>query len=122
MTVTEYLETQYREHKEKGEMALRYRVVPKIVCADGFNISVQGGTHSHYCSPRETCNFYQEVECGYPSEREETLMPYCECSSDPLQTVYGYVPIDIVEEIVKKHGGISLTPPTDRQTDKGEVT
>jgi hypothetical protein len=33
-------------------------------------------------------------------------MPYVDDDSKPLNTVYGYVPIDIVEEIVARHGGI----------------
>jgi len=105
MTVKEYLEITFEGRKE-------HEPRNKIVCNDGFNVSVQGGTHFHYCSPREHVNIYHEVELGYPSEVEEELMPYIDGDPtsddiDPLDNVYGFVPIDLVESIIEKHGGIN---------------
>ena len=34
----------------------------------------------------------------------ELINKYAECE-DYTQTVYGYVPIEIVEELIEKHGG-----------------
>lgn len=99
MTVKEHLEQTYEPNN-------KYTVRKAIKCVDGFTLSVQGGTHTHYCTPREHCNYYVEVECGYPSSKEELLMPYAEDESNPTKTVYGYVPIEVVEQIVIKHGGI----------------
>lgn len=99
MTVKEYLESTY---KEDDKYALRKR----IYCNDGFNISVQGGNVGNYCDPREHCNYYFKVECGFPSAEEELLMPYAENKEEPTETVYGYVPIEVIEEVIKKHGGI----------------
>lgn len=98
MNVKEYLESTYtgKDHNIRR----------RIICKDGFSISVQGGTTGHYCHPRECCNIYQEVECGYPSAVEKTLMPYQDGTGNPLESVYGYVPIEIIDEIIKKHGGI----------------
>ena len=58
-----------------------YRVVPPIVCNDGFQISVQAsnghhchdatGTNDHYWNRAKGVPPYRSVECGYPSERPE---------------------------------------------------
>ena len=84
-----------------------YKPSPRLVCADGFNMSVQASRFT-YCSPREDDAFpYTAVEVGFPSEREETLMPYAEDSDKPTDTVYGFVPVVVVEAIIEKHGGIA---------------
>ena len=82
------------------------QVRPRICCKDGFSISVQGGTEFHYCTPRYHCNQYIEVELGFPSAADSLLEGYAEDPSDPIGTVYGYVPIEVVENLVEKHGGM----------------
>lgn len=78
----------------------------RIVCNDGFEISVQANEFA-YCKPRKTDNdFYYEVECGFPSEKPDLIMEYAENSESPTDTVYGYVPIELVEELIASHGGI----------------
>jgi len=80
--------------------------IPKLTCNDGFQLSVQASKY-HYCEPREDAlPFYSLVEVGYPSEEEPLLMPYVEEKSNPLQTVYGYVPSEVVAEVITKHGGL----------------
>jgi len=98
MEVVEFLERTYT-----GE---NYSTRERIVCKDGFNISVQGGTSGHYCTPRKMCNEYDRVELGFPSEADDLISGYAEDKEDLTGTVYGYVPIEIVEELIKKHGGI----------------
>ena len=83
-----------------------YQVRPRICCKDGFSISVQGGTEFHYCIPRKHCNQYDEVELGFPSAADPLLEDYAEDPSDPTGTVYDYVPIEVVESLVEKHGGM----------------
>lgn len=83
-------------------------VFPAMEFADGVTLSVQGhyGAYSH---PRDDfAENYSAVECGFPSERIEELMPYIEGGpdSDPLKSVYGYVPVEVVETIISAHGGI----------------
>ncbi len=86
--------------------------IPRIRCADGFSMSVQCSAGA-YCSPRvHNASHYYRVEVGYPSERVEALMEYAEDSEFPTQTVYGYVPVEIVERIVAEHGG--PVPTTER--------
>lgn len=79
----------------------------KIVCKDGFNMSVQGSS-GHYCSPRKTQNWYTAMEIGYPSAKEDLIMEFAETPEAPTDTVYGYVPCNIIEEVINKHGGIDI--------------
>ena len=76
---------------------------PRITCKDGFNISVQGSSFN-YATPREDNppNGYTHVECGYP------LLDYAECFGDNgyTETVYGYVPVEVVEAELDAHGGV----------------
>ena len=102
MTVKEYLESTFKRDDEHN---LRKRVV----CKDGYSISVQGGNRFNYCQPRELINIYNSVELGFPSEPDELINRYAEGNgiSAFTQTVYPYVDIEIVEELIKKHGGIA---------------
>jgi len=78
----------------------------KVVCADGFSMSVQAHDGA-YCTPRDDDpERYTEVEIGYPSEREELIMPWCENDHQPTNTVYGYTPVDVVTTVIVKHGGM----------------
>jgi len=99
MTVKEYLESTYKPDDA-------YHVRNGIKCEDGFTVSVQGGTPFHYCTPRELCNVYTLVELGFPNEADDTLTEYAEDPEDPTGTVYAGVPIDVVEALIEKHGGI----------------
>ena len=86
----------------------RHRSVPHLVCADGFIMSVQA-SEMHYCTPRVTGSpAYSEVEVGFPSERQEELIPYAEEARKPTETVYGYTPVGIINAIVEKHGGLKV--------------
>ena len=78
----------------------------KVVCADGFTMSVQAH-HSAYCEPRaDAQRKYTLVEIGFPSTEEPLIMPWCEDDSKPTNTVYGYVPVDVVTNVIVKHGGM----------------
>ena len=77
-----------------------------VVCADGFNMSVQAHDGA-YCEPRlDGQRKYTLVEIGFPSAEEPLIMPWCENDHNPTNTVYGYVPVDIVTNVIVKHGGI----------------
>jgi len=78
----------------------------KVVCADGFTMSVQAHAGA-YCIPRMTgAPIYREVEVGFPSEREELLMEWAEEAHKPTDTVYGFVPVRVVTNVIAKHGGM----------------
>jgi len=84
---------------------------PVITCKDGFTISVQARDGA-YCTPRSDYpdTPYTAVECGYPSSKPTTkaLLEYAElCGTDSYcDTVYGYVPISVVQAELDAHGGI----------------
>jgi len=77
-----------------------------VVCADGFTMSVQAHAGA-YCIPRMTgAPVYREVEVGFPSIEEPMLMKWAEEAHRPTDTVYGYVPVQVVTNVIAKHGGI----------------
>ena len=78
----------------------------RIVCADGFSMSVQANA-AVYCSPRvNNALAYEEVEIGYPTEKEDLLMDFCEEPERPTETVYAWVPSSVVVLVIAKHGGV----------------
>ncbi len=78
----------------------------QVVCADGFTMSVQAFAGG-YCTPRiDGADKYEEVEVGFPNKPEELLMDYAEEPDRPTQTVYAYVPVQVVTNVLVKHGGI----------------
>ena len=81
---------------------------PVVRCADGFTMSVQA-SYAHYCSPRTYVNDgdYYEWEIGFPSAKEDLIMKWVEDGNDPTGTVYGYVPTEIINQVIEKHGGIA---------------
>ena len=89
--------------------------LPHIICADGFSMSVQVG-YSLYSTPKKIAKRYSAVEIGYPSEPEELIKEWAEFvpfdedeTPDYTDTVYPYVPVGVVDKVLKKHGGIDLT-------------
>ena len=97
--------------------------LPHIVCADGFEMSVQVG-YSLYSTPKKVAKRYSEVEIGYPSEHEPLIEEYAECYTfeeldiDFTDTIYPYVPVKIVDKVLKKHGGIDMTETLRRAHDR----
>ena len=86
----------YQEHRER------------LVCNDGFSISVQASQY-HYCNPRKDgLDYYTSVELGYPNREEELLSEFAEDPDRLTHTVYGYVPVKVVDEIIRKHQGIKI--------------
>mgnify|MGYP003142498626 FL=1 len=78
----------------------------KIVCKDGFIMSVQANATA-YCQPRiDDADRYEKVEVGYPNQYEPMLMPWIENDNAPLDTVYAYVPASRISLVCAKHCGI----------------
>lgn len=77
-----------------------------VQCADGFSMSVQA-SRFHYCNPRQDDGPWCEVEIGFPSQAEEMIMSYAEDRENPTETVYGYVPVELVDAVIGRHGGIN---------------
>lgn len=81
---------------------------PRLVCNDGLTVSVQASEFC-YCEPRDNHGPYTEVEIGFPSRVIPELLPFAEYPENPLRSVYGYVPVELVDSIIKAYGGIDLT-------------
>ena len=78
----------------------------KLTCKDGFSFSAQASS-THYCYPRvDNAAKYQSVEIGFPSEPDPILMKYAEDDQFATDTIYPYVPIQVVNRLIRKHGGI----------------
>lgn len=94
------------------EQARQHIIMNKIECNDGFRVSVQA-SFSHYCSPRKTLrskhtNYYKEYELGFPSESDDLLEKYKEVEDDEqTNTIFPYVPKEVVDKLIEKHGGIN---------------
>lgn len=97
-TVSEFL-------KETNVFAENHRPRPRVECKDGFTISIQAGCYL-YSKPNYIADGYLKVELGFPSEADSMIIDYAEDPDDPTNTVYGYVPIHIVDKLLHKHGGI----------------
>lgn len=82
--------------------------VPHIVCASGLKLSVQASAF-HYCIPRESEGPWAAVEIGFPTERIEALMQWMEDwgGTDPTEAVYGFVPVEVVAQVIASHGGFA---------------
>lgn len=85
-------------------------ILPSIKCADGATISVQA-SRTHYCQPRDDSGPWYQVECGFPSVKPQpSLLKYADDEHEPTETVYGYVPLDVVACFIEIHGGFAKTP------------
>ena len=98
--------------------------LPHIVCADGFSMSVQVG-YSLYSNPKKIAKRYSAVEIGYPSDYEPLIEKWAEFSPfnedenpDYTDTVYPYVPVAVVDKVLKKHGEIDLSETLRRSHDR----
>lgn len=114
--------TVFSDHMEKHGVDMKkensMQNTLAVVCQDGFTVSIQASA-SHYCSPRKSFNrlenysdftspivdysIYNEMELGYPSARDDLLTDYAET---PDGDIYGWVPVDVVNALLEKHGGI----------------
>ena len=103
MTINEFI-IKYRK-VEKLVPGMTRSYTPYVICNDGFKMSVQAG-QSLYSEPRDVADSYEEAEIGYPSEEESLITSYAEDNENLCDTVYGYVPCSIIDEVIEKHGGI----------------
>lgn len=106
MTVKDWLTKTIKTHVYFDGTCEIQEIRPRLYCNDGYSISVQASEY-HYCSPRlNGAQDYESVELGFPSKEDELINEYAEFGFDYTDTVYGYVPVEIVEKLIEKHGGI----------------
>lgn len=88
----------------------------RIILADGESVSVQANEYC-YCHPQNNMSWidlssftvpYYEYELGFPSFVAQEWMEYAEQSEKPTGTVYGYVPVELVQKVLDAHGGIDV--------------
>ena len=101
MTVKEFLRNTYIVNRKFDLQEIR----PHVLCADGYEISIQAGRCA-YSIPRENDIEFDAVELGYPNMTDELIEKYAEDPGSPTSCIYPYVPVDIVEVLMEKHGGI----------------
>lgn len=101
MTIEKYLKVTYIKTEDSFVTLMR----PRIICKDGFRISVQA-SKGHYCSPRINTDSYESVELGYPNQDELLIKEYAENPDNLKESIYGYVPIGVVSDVINLHGGI----------------
>ena len=95
--INEFLKNNYSGQAVKGVYGPWEipEVTKRIVCNDGFSISVQANTFS-YCIPHDNKAWpYSKVELGFPSAIDDLIEDFSE-EPGTTETVYPYVPIEIV--------------------------
>jgi len=104
--VKDWANTWIRTYKEITGTDSKWSTVRKnLTCNDGFQFSIQAGP-SMYSHPQAVADNYESVEIGFPSADEPLLKEYAEDPNDLRDTVYGWVPVTRVNEVIEKHGGI----------------
>ena len=103
MNINEFIQKYRKVEKLVPGMTRTY--TPHVICKDGFEMSVQAG-QSLYSEPRDVADKYEEAEIGFPSTEESLLTTYAEDGENLCDTVYGYVPCSIIDQVIEKHGGI----------------
>lgn len=99
LTIRHQIDNRFKENLSK-EQRLNKRAIGQM-CFGELKLSIQASEH-HYCSPREDCNYYDEVEIGFPNFNfsDSFIQKYAEDKDKPQDTVYGYVPIsELAKEI-----------------------
>lgn len=114
MTINEFIKKTRKERRIPsifGDLILEERR-PRVICADGYSVSVQVGD-GLYSTPRNYgADYYTEVELGFPNMEDELINDYAEGGYEEdettyyTETVYPYVPVEIVDKLFEKHGGI----------------
>ena len=99
-----------RTFDNRTQLDNEFFVRPRLTCSDGFSLSIQAGDFV-YCSPRKNITnyddeHYESVEVGFPYMDEELLYPYAESEDPSERRIYPYVPVDVVDRIIEKNGGI----------------
>lgn len=101
MNTTTLLTLQRALKVKRGEGKLPNTQIPRVICNDKTVISIQA-SEFHYCHPRNNNGPWDEVEIGFPTCSMEGFEQYDDGTGD----VFSFVPIELVVELINKHGGI----------------
>lgn len=95
-----------REHYTPNHMG-RYMSRPRAKCADGYSVSIQAGTGAGVmCWPHEDTDKFTHVMLNTPSVLDEELLPYRMDLNDDHEIFFFFVPVEVVDKVLEKHGGI----------------
>ena len=102
-TIRHYIDGRFKnDNQTKSERSSEQRI--KQMCFGDLKLSIQASEY-HYCSPQKDCEYYYEVEVGFPNFdfSEYFIISYAEDVDAPQDTVYAYVPIsELSKEISEK--------------------
>lgn len=100
--------TALRSPKDPHYKPDRLDLVPSVVCKSGFTFSMQA-SRFHYCEPRDDIGPWTEVELSALSKHMPLLDSYAHDATDDnnSNTIYGWVPLKEVAELVLKEGGFA---------------
>ena len=76
-----------------------YNVRPRVVCKDGFSVSIQSSP-SHYSTEGQSVEMYD------PSP-DKTKHGILRSWKSGKHGVYPFVPIKVVDRLIRKHGGLA---------------
>lgn len=85
-----------------------YNRAKRIVCKDGFSMSVQCGEGIYSYPRKDNCFPYSEFEVGFPSAKPLNFHEHAEMcgTNDYTDTVYSYVPVELIGKEILYHGGL----------------
>lgn len=95
-----------RRSQRKGFCKGSLAISTPLVCRDGFEMSVQASA-VHRSTPRTVDGPWSEFEVGFLTQDEPLLALYAEDEGTLTETVYNYVPANIVLAVIEKHGGLA---------------
>lgn len=81
---------------------------PAITCVDGQRLSVQASEY-HYCTPRSSTGPYTHVEVMVFGSEVPEWQSYGDDEPGNI-SVYVRVPVPLVVEYIKQHGGVQGMP------------
>ena len=85
----------------------KYVTRPRAKCADGYSVSIQAGSGSGLrCWPHEDTDEFTHVAVDFPSCVDEELLPYRFDMEDEDEIFYLFVPVEVLDKVLEKHGGI----------------
>lgn len=105
--MTDYVNQWLSEHKATDPTkGLFYKtVVPHITCKDGTTLSVQA-SGAHYCNPKSDSGPWSSVEVWCIRKGKRTIYPRS-FGAGGKHDPYGWVPVEIVNNFIKRHGGLA---------------
>ena len=100
----------------------KYFHLPRVYCNDGFSISIQICKMSYSGSENGIRTFgidWKLVEWGFPSQPIDGEK-YMSEDTETTTSVGGYVPVELMEELIEEHGGIDLQTTLQKKMDSME--